>query len=116
MAPQQRRPGPAVLRAAPDLNAGGQPFDLGARSQMVCPVRLGDGRVSLIVGTNDWSDYWPKDVGAWEGPARLPPLRRARALARGAHAAGASYLLRNTGAPERAPATSSGAPTFAAPR
>ena len=48
------------------LHAGGQPFDLGARSQMVCPVRLGDGRVSLLVGTNDWSDYWPADVGAWE--------------------------------------------------
>jgi hypothetical protein len=81
------------------LHAGGQPFDLGARSQMVCPVLLGDGRVSLIVGTNDWSEYWPKDVGAWEDRPGYRPFDE-HGTWRGGPMHGRLYLLRNTSNPD----------------
>ncbi len=88
------------------LEAGGEVFDVGARSQMVCPVDLGDGLVSLIVGTNDWTDYWPKDVGAWEDkPGYLPYDEQG--VWRGGPMYGRLYLLRNTGSRE--------APAFASP-
>src|SRR5262249_3562634 len=68
----------------------------GIRVQSLCPVDLGDGRVSLIVGTNDWTDYWPKDVGAWEDKPGYRPYE-ADGTWRGGPLRGRLYLLRNTG-------------------
>ena len=95
------------------LLAGGRPFDVGARSQMVCPVDLGDGRVSLIVGTNDWSAYWPSDVGAWEDTPGYRPYD-ADGTWRGGPMRGRLYLLRQAG-PRREPAHPATAPPPFAP-
>lgn len=81
------------------LEVGGEPFDLGARSQTLCPVDLGNGRVSLIVGTNDWKDYWPKDVGAWEDRPGYRPYDEAGTW-RGGPMYGRLILLRNSGSAE----------------
>ena len=99
-------PGAPAFAPPQPLHAGGEPFDLGARSQVVCPVELGDGRISLIAGTNDWTDYWPKDVGAWEDRPGYRPYE-ADGTWRGGPMYGRLYLLRNTGTREE--------PVFAAP-
>ena len=93
------------------LEAGGEPFQTGSaaiRVQSLCPVDLGDGGVSLLVGTNDWSDYWPKDVGAWEDKPGYRPYE-ADGTWRGGPLRGRLYLLRQTGV------AGSGGPSFAAP-
>jgi hypothetical protein len=101
---------PAFAPPVP-LEAGGEPFQTGSagiRVQSLCPVDLGDGGVSLIVGTNDWSDYWPKDVGAWEDKPGYRPYA-VDGTWRGGPLRGRLYLLRNTAA------ASTGGPSFAAP-
>ncbi len=98
--------------AAPvQLLAGGEPFASSAPVQSLCPVTLdGTGRVSLIIGTSDWSDYWPKDVGAWENKPGYRPYE-ADGSWRGGPLHGRLYLLSN-----RTEAADQGAmPEFAAP-
>jgi hypothetical protein len=88
---------PAFAAPVP-LEAGGAPFDTGSsavRVQSLCPVDLGDGRVGLIAGTNDWSDYWPKAVGAWEDRPGYRPFE-ADGTWRGGPLRGRLLLLRNT--------------------
>ena len=114
-----RRPGQAVVRPAPaPATRGASPSTSAPAPRWCAPSGLGDGRVSLIVGTNDWSDYWPADVGAWEDQPGYRPYD-AHGAWRGGPMHGRLYLLRNTGAPEE-PRTSPragppGGPTFAAP-
>lgn len=77
------------------LPCGGAPADFG-RIHSLCPADLGDGRVSLIAGTNDWSDYWPADVSAWAGAGGYRPYDE-RGRWRGGPLRGRLFLLRSTG-------------------
>jgi hypothetical protein len=101
------RGAPAFGGAVP-LQAGGAPLDLGVQVQSVCAVDVGDGQASLIAGTNDWSDYWPKDAGAWEDKPGYRPYD-ADGTWRGGPLRGRLYLLRNAGS------GADGSPSFAAP-
>lgn|GEM_PF-2171219 len=93
--PNRGTRGAPSFGAPQPLLAGGKPLALGAPVQSLCPVDLGDGRVSLIVGTNDWSDYWPKDGGAWEDKPGYRPYE-ADGTWRGGPLRGRLYLLRNS--------------------
>ncbi|MDQ3701311.1 MAG: hypothetical protein M3442_10360, partial [Chloroflexota bacterium] len=80
--------------AAPvPLPCGGAPADFG-RIHSLCPADLGDGRVSLIAGTNDWSDYWPADVSTWAGAGGYRPYDE-QGRWRGGPLRGRLFLLRS---------------------
>jgi hypothetical protein len=97
------------------LHAGDGPVANGAQVQSICPVDLdGDGRISLVVGTNDWSDYWPRDVAAWEGKPGYRPYADDGSW-RGGRLHGGLYLLRNSSAVGRVSDDGAAPPQFAAP-
>jgi hypothetical protein len=104
---------PAFAPAVPLPAGGGQASD-DANIQSLCPLDLeGDGRISLLVGTNDWSAYWPSDVSAWGGQPGYRPFE-ADGTWRGGPLRGRLYLLRNISPPVQG--STDAPPQFAAPQ